>query len=256
MTFEEFQRQRGRNTSNEQDYAEYQQFLQQQGLVQNTKLAPKNIKKAASIKQLQATAPSLQGAPLVDGSGQQVGISNAAGNLTSRAQSILDAYRKDKVATNASLKSEDIDRSAKGLDLQKQKDAIEFPEYSNPSNNNLSFTGNTKGVMAAASMGMQAANANTEAQAIMGGAMTGLQVGSMLAGAAAGPVGWAVGAGTALMGLMAAADKKREQERLIKVEEEKQRKLEQQQKRIRELQLLQSQSQERSAAFQNLINSL
>lgn len=249
MTFQEFQQQRGKKQSTEEDYKEYQQMIQSKGM-----------RKAAATKRLKATAPSLKGAPLTDGSGQQVGVSDGAGNvqkMQSKAQSVLDAYKKNKVATQATMKSEDIDRSAKGLETAAKKDAIDFPDQQTPpGGDGLSFAGNTKGVMAATSMGMQAVNAQNDMQAIMGGAGTGMQVASMLTGAASGPVGMAIGAGTAIMGLLSSNKKKKEVEQAKKEQEKLLREQKEQSRKARELQLLQSHSSERQSAFANLMRSL
>ena len=267
MTFEEYQKSKGRNQSSEADFREYQQFMQQQGggqapqaqsQAQPQAPSPQGLQKAAATKQMQASLPPLKGAPLVDGSGQQVGVANASGGIkpsVSKAQSVLDAYKKNKVATQASLQSENIDRSAKGLEAAAKKDAIDFPEYQDvpAGGGDLSFTGNTKGVMAATSMGMQAVNAKNDMQAIVGGAGAGMQVASMLAGSAAGPVGIAVGAGTALMGMLNSRKEKKEAE---KAQKEAEKKAKEQSSNLRKLQLMQSHSQERQNAFANLMASL
>ena len=254
MTFEEYQKSKGRNQSSEADFREYQQFMQQQGggqapqaqpQAQPQAPSPQGLQKAAAVKQLQVQAPkALAQAPAQAPAQEPKKYS---------AQSVLDAYKKDKVATQATMKSEDIDRSAKGLEMQKKKDAIEFPEQQPPADDSLTFKGDTKGVMAATSMGMQAVNAKNDMQAIMGGAGAGMQVASMLGGAAAGPVGIAVGAGTALMGMINSRKEKREAERKQKELEEK---LKKQQKQAKELQLMQSQSSERQSAFSNLMSNL
>lgn len=260
MTFEEYQKSKGRNYSSEADYKEYQKAMQQQKggqqVAPQQPPAAKAVQKAAAAKQLKVSAPPLKGAPLVDGSGQQSGVADASGNVaksTSRAQSVLDAYKKNKVATQASLKSEDIDRSVKGLETAAKKDAIDFPDQAPPADDGLSFTGNTKGVMAATSMGMQAVNAKNDAQAIVGGAGAGMQVASMLSGAGAGPAGLAVGAGTAVMGMINSRKERKRAEAAARKEEEKLRKQKQQAK---ELQLMQSHSSERQAAFSNLMANL
>ena len=250
MTFEEYQKMKGRNQSNEADFKEYQQYIQSKGM-----------QKASAVKKLQASVPPLKGAPLVDGSGQQVGIAGAGGNIqkpTSKSQSVLDAYKKDKVAKQAMMKSEDIDRSAKGLEVAAKKDAIDFPgqQTTSPPAGDLSFKGDTKGVMAATAMGMQTANAQNDMQAIMGGAGTGMQVASMLTGAGAGPVGAAVGVGTALMGLISSAKGKKEAKKAKEEQEKLLKERKEQARKARELQLLQSQSQERQSAFANLMASL
>jgi hypothetical protein len=264
MTFEEYQKSKGRNYSSEADYKEYQEFMKQQGGAQAPQAqapqaqapSPQGLQKAAATKKLQTSVPPIKGAPLVDGSGQQVGVANASGGVkpdVSKAQSVLDAYKKDSAAKQAMMRSEDIDRSAKGLELQKQKDAIEFPDQVNPPGDDLSFTGDTKGIMAATSMGMQAVNAKNDMQAIMGGAGAGMQVASMLSGAAGGPVGLAVGAGTALMGMLGSRKAKKEAEKAQKEAEEKAKA---QASKLRKLQLLQTHSQERQNAFANLMSSL
>jgi len=261
MTFEEYQKSKGRNQSSEADFKEYQEFMKQQqggGQAPQSPQAPspQGLQKAAVAKKLKVSAPPIKGAPLVDGSGQQSGVADASGNVaksTSKAQSVLDAYKKNKVATQASLQSENIDRSVKGLETAAKKDAIDFPDQQPPAGDSLSFTGDAKGIMAATSMGMQAANAKNDMQAIMGGAGAGMQVASMMSGAAAGPVGLAVGAGTALMGMMNSRKEKKEAERKQKELEEK---LKKQQKQARELQLMQSHSSERQSAFSNLMSNL
>ena len=248
MTFEEYQKSKGRNQSSEADFREYQQFMQQQqgGMkapeAQTQAPAPQGLQKAAAIKQLQTTAP----APVAP-------ASTAPAPSTSKAQSVLAAYKKDPVAKQAMMQSENIDKSAKGLEMFAKKDAVEFPDQAPPAGDGLSFKGDTKGIMAATSMGMQAVNAKNDMQAIMGGAGAGMQVASMLGGAAAGPVGIAVGAGTALMGMINSRKEKEEAERKQKELEEK---LKKQQKQAKELSLMQSHSSERQAAFSNLMSNL
>ena len=107
--------------------------------------------------------------------------------------------------------------------------------------------------MAATAMGMQAANAQNDMQAIIGGAGAGMQVASMMSGAAAGPAGIAVGAGTAIMGMINSRKQKKAAE---KAKREEERKLKEQRKHALELQMLQNQSSERRSAFSNLIASL
>ena len=207
------------------------------------------MQKAIASKKLKASLPPLKGAPLVDGSGQQSGIADAKGNIaksTAKAKSILDAYKKNPVAKQAMMKSENIDRSEKGLSMFAAKDAVEFPGQQQPPNSGTTFTGDTKGIMAAASMGMQTVNAQNDMQAIMGGAATGMQVASMMSGAAAGPAGIAVGAGTALMGMMAS---RQAQRRAEKAKQEQERKRKEERRHALELQLLQNQSNERQSAF-------
>ena len=80
-----------------------------------------------------------------------------------------------------------------------------------------------------------------------------MQVASMLSGAAAGPVGMAVGAGTALMGMINSRKQRKEAEKAKREAEEKEKR---RLKQARELQLLQSQSRERQNVFSNLMASL
>lgn len=249
MTFEEYQRSKGRTQSTQADFEEYQRMLKGQN--------SKGMQKLAATKKLKASAPSLKGSRLVDGSGQQVGVADAKGNMArsnSQARSVLDAYRNNPVAKQSMMESEDIDRSAKGLELAAKKDAVEFPgQQPPPAADPLSFTGNTKGVMAATAMGMQAAVAQNDMQAIIGGAGAGMQVASMLTGAAAGPVGMAVGAGTALMGMINSRKQRKAAEKAKREAEEKEKR---RLKQARELQLLQSQSRERQNVFSNLMAAL
>ena len=69
-----------------------------------------------------------------------------------------------------------------------------------------SFTGDAKRVAAAGAMAIETAPISN-CPTIMGGAMTGLSVGSMLTGAAAGPVG-IIGLSSALVGLSNASSQR------------------------------------------------
>jgi hypothetical protein len=247
MTFEEYQKSKGRNYSSEADYKEYQEFMKQQGGAQAPQAqapSPQGLQKAAATKKLQASTPPIKGAPLVDGSGQQSGVADASGNvqkMQSKAQSVLDAYKKNPVAKQELMSTENIDRSTPNT-----------PPAGDSGGSG--FTGDSKDIMAAASMGMQTVNAKNTGQALMGGAATGMQVANMFKdNENAAAIGAAVGGGTALIGMLKSRSERKKAERAQKRAEEK---LKRQQEQARELQLMQSHSQERQSAFSNLMANL
>ena len=110
------------------------------------------------------------------------------------------------------------------------------------------FTGDAEGLMATGAMAMSTMKAQDNSAAIIGGAMTGLSASTMISGAAAGPIGAAIGIGSALAGMVNARKQK-------KAQQEAQRKQEEAIKKARELQLLQSKSQARQQAIQTLMGA-
>lgn len=110
------------------------------------------------------------------------------------------------------------------------------------------FTGDSKGLMATGAMAMSTMKAQDSTSAIIGGAMTGLSASTMISGAAAGPVGVAIGLGAAMSGMVNARKQKKAQER---AEAERKKEIE----KARELQLLQSKSQSRQQAIQTLMGA-
>lgn len=246
MTFEQFQRQRGRNTSNQQDYQEYLQMLQESNL----------LEKGVSKKKLsQELAP--QRAPTSISSPDLVGQNLQAGEAVS-------SFTNSDIAKRYNL------NAPGGPDLQSVQQFKEFGQQFQDTSSNMptgdtpgffeeggawdtsEFVGDAKGVASAGMMGMQTAQAKTATQAIMGGAMTGLSVGNMMAGAAAGPVGIAVGLGTALVGLANASSQRRKREKeaeRIKKEQEEQL------KKIEKLRSLESYNKRRQSAYQSLMSA-
>lgn len=245
MTFEEFQDSKGRKTSNHQDYEEYLAFLQQNGAMnkavakkQLTQQAPKTPANTAptQIQGQQNLTPSLEGATLTDGTGI-AGKVNSQGSIINPNKTSI-GVQQPTVPAQAPITPPVTD----GPGFFDKGGAWDQTE----------FVGDAKGVAGAGMMAMQTANAQTASQAIMGGAMTGMSVGSMLAGAAAGPAGIAVGVGTALIGLANASSSRRKQEN-AKAEAEKKQKEEQQ--KAEKLRLLESYNSRRQRAYESLMGA-
>ena len=204
MTFQEFQQQRGKNQSSEQDYQQYMEFLKQAGPKLSKAVAKKQMKKPSPrqvSKPVQAPT-SISGMDMV---GQGVQMGGALSNFTNSGT----AKRFNLNATPDLAPVADFDKFGKQFDAP---DAAPMTPPPGADAAGTTFTGDAAGVAAAGAMAMQTAQSQTAQQAIMGGAMTGLSVGSMLAGSAAGPVGVAAGLGTALVGLSNASSSRRKRE--------------------------------------------
>lgn len=150
---------------------------------------------------------------------------------TPLADKVLGAYKKDKVAKHELMKSEDIAKP----------EGIKPPS----SDSSLKFTGDSKGLMSTGLQALATSKAQDTSSAIIGGAMTGLSASTMLTGAAAGPVGIAVGVGSALMGMANARKAK-------KAQREAERKQKEELRKARELSLLESQGAARQRAIESL----
>lgn len=229
MTFEQFQQQRGRNTSNQQDYQEYMAFLNQQGGPMSKAVAKKQIAKTGpSAQNMVSAAPSVAPtAPTSPVSRPATAPSSPVSQMSqqgsgvdvSKAMSVLEAYKKNPVAKQELLNTESIDRMNVGDSTGMFGDT--------------KFTGNAMDVAQAGMMAMQTTQAETAGQAIMGGLGTGLSVSSMLAGSAAGPVGIAAGVGTALIGLSSASSKRRKREQELTRQREEAERLRKRSEKLR-----------------------
>ena len=231
MTFEEYL-EKGRNYSSEADYQEYMKLMESQ----------KGMGKAVAKKQMNKAAGSL------DIVGSALDLSKATSGFTD--SNIAKKYNLNKIDTP------DLKSVADFKEFGKQFDAPQTAPVPPTDGGGMfadtSFTGDAKGVAAAGAMAMQTAQSQTAQQAIMGGAMTGLSVGSMLTGAAAGPVGIAVGLGSALVGLSNASSQRRKRE---KAQEKAKKELEAREQKATELRLLESSNTRRQRAYETLMGA-
>lgn len=248
MTFQEFQDQRGRNTSNEEDYKEYMAFLEQSGLL-NKAVGKKQLSKAAAPAKAPSRAPTqISGGGTSDLVGQSMQLADATKGFTDSA--IAKKYNLNAPG------GPDFQSVADFKEFGKQFEAPVTPDVPAGSEGGMfsdsTFTGDAKGVATAGMMAMQTAQSQTAQQAIMGGAMTGLSIGSMIGGAAAGPVGVAAGLGTALIGLSNASSQRRKRE---KAQEQAKKEQERLLKRQEKLRALESYNSRRQRAYESLMGA-
>ena len=241
MTFEEYQQSRGRVQSNPADFQEYLEFL-------NTK----KMSKATSKKQL--SKPTVTRAPTQISGG---GSSNLVGQSLQLAEA-TSGFTDSAIAKKYNL------NAPGGPDLKSVADFKEFgkqfdtptPVDPNVSGEGMfsdsSFTGDAQGVATAGLMALQTSQSQTAQQAIVGGAMTGLSIGSMIKGAAAGPVGVAAGLGVALMGLSNASSQRRKREKAAEKAKKEQERL---MKRSERLRSLESYNNRRQRAYESLMGA-
>tara|TARA_R100000951_G_C2637129_1_gene179666 strand:- start:147 stop:686 length:540 start_codon:yes stop_codon:yes gene_type:complete len=151
-----------------------------------------------------------------------------------------ESLRKSKAMQKAAVKKK-LSADKPKVESAPQKITTQPPPGS-------TFAGDAEGLMATGAMAMSTMKAQNSAAAIMGGAMTGLSASTMISGAAAGPIGAAIGVGSALTGMINARKQK-------KAQQEAQRKQEEAINRAREVQLLQSKSNARQQAIQTLMGA-
>lgn len=168
-------------------------------------------------------------------SSEKINLLEGASVVDPQGNVISQSTQLPETPLQGKLSETDYQELLSELDSSQDLEFEEVPEEGLTSSDKVKLGGS------AVTSAMMGANAQTESQAIVSGVSAGLSTAAI----AGGPVGWAVGAGVALLGIASARKAKKEQERA-------ERKAEAERKRAEELRLLETHNQRRANAINQL----